>query len=182
MWDFAFFWLWPVAWSAAHCRLGRVAPADVEDVAIAAVREAAEMVRAGRVASFERLKARVGVIATRRAVDHLRRMQAERRRVRSTESMEGQEDLASAGPGLVEEVEAVELASLLVRLAARLPEHQRRILLGYYFEGLKQEELAEKLDVPIGTVGVTLSRAREALRSELEKHPALMKELLERVR
>ncbi|HOX60011.1 MAG TPA: sigma-70 family RNA polymerase sigma factor [Candidatus Paceibacterota bacterium] len=182
MWEFAFFWLWPVAWSAANRRLGRVAPADVEDVAIAAVREAAEMVRVGRVSSFERLKALVGVIATRRALDHLRRMQAERRRVSSTESIEGQEELASAAPGPVEQVEALDLAELLVGLAARLPDRQREVLLGFYFEGLKQEELAKKLGMPIGTVGVTLSRAREALRGELEKHPALLKELLERVR
>src|SRR6266849_2439014 len=89
MWEVAFHWLWPVAWSAAQRRLATFAPAEVEDVAVGAIRDAAEEVQAGKVDSFDELKALTGVIASRRALDHVRRMQAERRATGATETIEG---------------------------------------------------------------------------------------------
>jgi RNA polymerase sigma factor (sigma-70 family) len=182
MWDCAFHWLWPVAWSAAQRRLATFAPAEVEDVAVVAIREAAEQVQAGKVDSFDELKALTGVIASRRALDHIRRMQAERRASGATETIEGREDLASSAPGPLEQVDARDLAKLLTGLAAKLPERQRELLKAYYLDGHKQAELAETFGLPMGTVGVTLSRALESLREELRKQPQLMKELLEALR
>lgn len=182
MWDCAFHWLWPIAWSAAHRRLAEFAPGDIEDVAVCAIREAAEMVQAGAVGSFEELKSLTGVISRRRALDHIRRMQAERRASGATESIEGHEELSSSAPGPLEQVNSLDLARLLVNLTETLPEHQQQLLRLYYVDGLKQVELAEKLGKPIGTVGVTLSRALESLRAELRKHPQLMKEFLEALR
>jgi RNA polymerase sigma-70 factor (ECF subfamily) len=182
MWEFAFYSLWPVAWSAAHRRLAIFAPAEIEDVAISAIRQVAEEVLAGNVGSFEELTALTGVIASRRALDHIRRMQAERRAKGATETIEGREDLASAAPSPLEQVDALDVAKLLMGLAAKLPEHQRQLLKAYYLDGLKQAELAKQFGVPLGTVGVTLSRALESLREELRKYPQLMKELLEKLR
>ena len=182
MWDCAFHWLWPVAWAAAHRRLATLAPAEVEDVAIGAIREAAEQVQAGKVGSFDELKALTGVIASRRALDLVRRMQAERRAAGVTETTESRDDLASSAPGPLEQVDAHDLAKLLMGLAAKLPERQRQLLKAYYLDGLKQADLAEKFGMPMGTVGVTLSRALESMREELRKQPQLMKELLEGLR
>lgn len=182
MWDVAFYWLWPVACAAANRRLATFAPAEVEDVAVGAIREAAEQVQAGKVENFEDLKALTGVVASRRALDLVRRMQAERRAADMTETMEGREDLASTEPGPLERVDSHELAKLLTALAAKLPERQRQLLQAYYVEGLKQAELAKAFGIPMGTVGVTLSRALESLREELRKQPQLMKELLEALR
>jgi RNA polymerase sigma-70 factor, ECF subfamily len=47
---------------------------------------------------------------------------------------------------------------------ARLPEEQRHVVLLVGLEGLRYEEVATILDVPVGTVRSRLSRAREALR------------------
>jgi RNA polymerase sigma-70 factor, ECF subfamily len=47
---------------------------------------------------------------------------------------------------------------------ARLPEEQRHVVLLVGLEGLRYEEVASILDVPVGTVRSRLSRAREALR------------------
>ncbi len=182
MWDCAFHWLWPVACSAAQRRLATFAPAEIEDVAVGAISEAAEEVQAGKVGNFDELKALTGVIASRRAMDHVRRMRAERRAIGATETIEGRDDLATSTPGPLEQADAHDVAKLLMDLAAKLPEHQRKLLKAYYLDGLKQAELAKTLGIPIGTVGVTLSRALELLREELRNHPQLMKELLEAVR
>ncbi len=99
-----------------------------------------------------------------------------------TETTEGREELASAEPGPLERVDANELARLLTALAAKLPDRQRQLLQAYYVEGLKQSELATAFGMPMGTVGVTLSRALESMREELRKNPQLMKELQEAIR
>jgi hypothetical protein len=45
-----------------------------------------------------------------------------------------------------------------------LPEEQRSVILLVGLEGMRYEEVAEVLDVPVGTVRSRLSRGREALR------------------
>jgi RNA polymerase sigma-70 factor (ECF subfamily) len=51
---------------------------------------------------------------------------------------------------------------------ARLPEEQRQVLLLVALEGLRYEEVAKVLSIPTGTVRSRLSRARDALRRNLE--------------
>ena len=62
--------------------------------------------------------------------------------------------------------ERVELREMM-RALDELPEEQRKVLLLVALEGLKYEEVAEMLGVPIGTVMSRLSRAREAVRAKL---------------
>ena len=52
----------------------------------------------------------------------------------------------------------------LERALAKLPEEQRSVVLLVGLEGMRYEEVAEVLDVPVGTVRSRLSRGREALR------------------
>jgi RNA polymerase sigma-70 factor (ECF subfamily) len=52
----------------------------------------------------------------------------------------------------------------LERAIARLPEEQRSVILLIGLEGMRYEEVAAILDVPVGTVRSRLSRGREALR------------------
>src|ERR671933_558551 len=52
----------------------------------------------------------------------------------------------------------------LDRALARLPEEQRQVLLLVGLEGMRYEEVALVLDVPVGTVRSRLSRGREMLR------------------
>jgi RNA polymerase sigma-70 factor (ECF subfamily) len=50
----------------------------------------------------------------------------------------------------------------------RLPSEQRSLLLWVSVEGLSYQQVAEILDVPIGTVMSRLARARQALRRSLD--------------
>jgi len=52
----------------------------------------------------------------------------------------------------------------LERAIARLPEEQRAVILLVGLEGMRYEEVAAVLDVPVGTIRSRLSRGREALR------------------
>ena len=67
----------------------------------------------------------------------------------------------------------------LVRAMAALPEDHRQILLLSALEGLRYAEMAEALDIPLGTVMSRLARARERLRLALDGEP---QEVLRRVR
>lgn len=66
----------------------------------------------------------------------------------------------------------------LERAIARLPEEQRQAILLVGLEGLRYEEVAKILGVPIGTVRSRLSRGREALRRlmDLKQEEALLPE------
>ena len=46
----------------------------------------------------------------------------------------------------------------------RLPEEQRQVILLVGLEGLRYEQAAQILDVPVGTVRSRLSRGRDTLR------------------
>jgi RNA polymerase sigma-70 factor (ECF subfamily) len=51
---------------------------------------------------------------------------------------------------------------------AALPETYRQVILLRYYEGLSCQEIATRLDLPLGTVTKTLSRAYALLRQELK--------------
>ena len=52
----------------------------------------------------------------------------------------------------------------LERAMAKLPEEQRSVILLVGLEGMRYEEVAEVLGVPVGTIRSRLSRGRDALR------------------
>jgi RNA polymerase sigma-70 factor (ECF subfamily) len=59
----------------------------------------------------------------------------------------------------------------LERAIAKLPEEQRSAILLVGLEGMRYEEVAEVLDVPVGTIRSRLSRGRVALRRLMEIAP-----------
>jgi RNA polymerase sigma-70 factor (ECF subfamily) len=63
----------------------------------------------------------------------------------------------------IEQIDREELHAAL----AELPDEFRVVLLMFYFEELSYQEIAEQLDVPIGTVMSRLSRAKGHLRQRL---------------
>ena len=77
--------------------------------------------------------------------------------------------LADAGPGPDQALERGELEEALHRAIAELPEERRIVVVLRDVEGLAYDEIAEVLDLPVGTVRSRLHRARLDLKEKLER-------------
>lgn len=105
-------------------------------------------------------------IARHRAIDRLRRRgaRAEQHSVLWSEETPGG-SLAHDGP---EEQVAIALERERVRAAvAELPEEQQQVLALAYFRGLTQREIADQLDLPLGTVKTRIRLGMDKLRQAL---------------
>ena len=96
-----------------------------------------------------------------------------RRRTRASVSLE---ELEEAGPVLVEPRPGAhelalqsDLASVVRRAVAALPEEQREVVILKEYEGLTFLEIAQALDVPVSTVKTRLYRGLGQMRLRLER-------------
>lgn len=80
---------------------------------------------------------------------------------------------ASGAPGPDRVAENVELRGLLQDALQELPEVQRQVVLLHDLEGWKHREIAERLELPSGTVRSHLHFARKALRKTLSDVPGV---------
>jgi RNA polymerase sigma-70 factor, ECF subfamily len=62
----------------------------------------------------------------------------------------------------------LELRDRLEKAIARLPANYRLLIAGHYLEGLQYEDLADAMQLPLGTVKTRLYRAKRQLRRLLE--------------
>jgi RNA polymerase sigma-70 factor (ECF subfamily) len=62
----------------------------------------------------------------------------------------------------------LELKDRLEKAIARLPAHYRLLIAAHYLEGVRYEDLADALQLPLGTVKTQLYRAKQQLRRMLE--------------
>jgi RNA polymerase sigma-70 factor, ECF subfamily len=102
------------------------------------------------------LRAWLFTILHNQYVNHIRRAVREGGAVRLNET----EPMLSRAPQQGKRLELRDLE----RAIAQLPEEQRSVILLVGLEGMRYEEVAAVLDVPVGTIRSRLSRGREALR------------------
>jgi RNA polymerase sigma-70 factor (ECF subfamily) len=113
-------------------------------------------------------------IANNAAIDHLRKREL------NTLSLDGAPDALTAseveatalqatdhGPSPLAELESRELGSAIERAVAKLRPDYRACILLRHVEGRAYEEIAEALDLPLGTVKTYIHRARLELREYL---------------
>lgn len=111
-------------------------------------------------------------IVRNRARDLMRR-----RKVRNHEPLEDDRpdapprQILDTSPGPAALAERHEIQARVWRALSRLDEGPREILVLRDYHDLSYAEIAEALDVPMGTVMSRLHRARKALRRELEEGP-----------
>ncbi len=67
------------------------------------------------------------------------------------------------------EREQEEIKAMIEKSLDSLDYKYREVLILYYLEEMPYKDIADILQVPTGTVGVRLKRAKEALRKEVEK-------------
>ncbi|HSI72683.1 MAG TPA: sigma-70 family RNA polymerase sigma factor [Fimbriimonas sp.] len=71
-------------------------------------------------------------------------------------------------PTAQDEAERSQRMSAVEEAVQRLPEYQRAMIIMYHAESMSYEEIADSLNLPIGTVKSRLNRARLSLRQLLE--------------
>ncbi|MDX6296662.1 MAG: polymerase sigma-70 factor, subfamily [Nocardioidaceae bacterium] len=106
----------------------------------------------------------LNVIAHRRAVDCVRSAERATRREERFGTTQGDVQDADTSDLVV----AREEAAWLRRALSELPDGQRRALLLAYFDGRSYREVAEILDVPLGTVKTRIRDAMRRLRDRFE--------------
>ncbi len=88
------------------------------------------------------------------------------------ETVEGGEQTA---PALFEaELDRQAVKSAVQAAVDELPDEFKIVVLMFYFEEQSYKEIAEELDLPIGTVMSRLSRAKVRLRGQLAQHRPLV--------
>lgn len=76
--------------------------------------------------------------------------------------------IEDTSPGPLEQIETAERNEAIQAAILQLPDYQRIMILLFHVHGKSYEEIAEIVELPIGTVKSRLNRARLALREKLQ--------------
>jgi RNA polymerase sigma-70 factor (ECF subfamily) len=141
---------------------------DVDDCTHEALRRALEgrhRLRAG-----EPVRPWVIGIARHVALDALRARKKNRRLVSADPDGEGDalDHVPDSGPSAEIQLERAERIHRVRSAMNLLPVDQRRALELFHLEGLGYREIADKMGVPIGTVGTWVTRGRKTVAAALE--------------
>lgn len=105
----------------------------------------------------------LNILAHRRAVDRVRSVQRSAQRDVQHAAREVAADSSDASEDVIANEQRVEVRKAL----ATLPDAQRAVLVLAYFDGRTQRELAEELQVPLGTVKTRMRDGMQRLRDRL---------------
>jgi len=120
-------------------------------------------------------------IATHQAIDALRR-QGRHQVLSLDQQREEQADgevsslaalLEARGPGPLDQAQGGERRQFVRASVERLPDFLREVLLLAYYQGLKYREIADILDIPVGTVKSRLHAALVKLQEAWAASPSL---------
>ncbi len=109
-------------------------------------------------------------IATNLCIDRIRKKKPDYyldAQVPGTEGLDMYSQLSSDDDLPEVEVEKMETKDRVQYEVSRLPEKYRSVIVLRYFEELPLKEIAEVLDLPLGTVKTRVHRGREALRNQM---------------
>jgi len=102
--------------------------------------------------------------------ESVRHIQKQKSSARMETPIDEADDAPDPGESVLEVLERRETAEHVQRALSKLPVKDREILALKYLEDLKINELAQQLDMPIGTVKARIHRALAKLKVYLEKH------------
>jgi RNA polymerase sigma-70 factor (ECF subfamily) len=181
-WNDAFTCFYGLAFNVLEGVFYSLQEADLEDVVQDAIISLIDnyVQTAG---SIDDLKKLVITIAKNKAKDLIDYQNAQRRDMKVTDSLDVTDDdgqpIVSEKNRELKQTTPADMAdkkeqALLVREAMKqLPQKQSDLLWDYYFEDLKQQEIAGKYRIKLNSVGGYLNRALEALEKILKKNKLL---------
>lgn len=114
-------------------------------------------------------------IATNTALDRMRSPSFQRID-RKERSKEVESDVEYKSPSVVEELIRDEMNTCIRDFIENLAANYKAVIVLSEIEGLKNQEIAKVLGVPIDTVKIRLHRAREKLKNEFEIHCSLYRD------
>ena len=187
-WNRAFGELYPIAFRAAKLRLPDLSDADLREVASETLHEI--QVKVATVDTYDGLKALTVTIARCRCISHLRKQTAKIRgsgKTRTFSEMGGAEEswelqMPDAGSTPAQDTENAEFLQVIHDFIQLLEGNISKVVECIFVQDLSYQETSEKLDMPINTVGVYVSRGVDRLRRQLAKNPSLMKYFEDRAR
>ncbi|MCM2372629.1 RNA polymerase sigma factor [Aporhodopirellula aestuarii] len=172
-----------IAWEDFVTRFGRIVRSRVADVAVAfghgndddavddATADVFAVILANDAAALQAYEGRsslvtyLAVVATRCATRGFARKRID------GSGNEQEDSLDSAASGDDEPVRRIirkEQQQRLLETLAELPEKQQQVVRLFHLESQSYAEISKRLNMPIGSIGVTLRRAEERLRKNLE--------------
>ena len=111
-------------------------------------------------------------IAANQSIDFIRRNRVKLQSLDEPMDYKGEEierQLPDEAPTPEETVETLEIGQLLLRITDELPPHYRSMIVLRHQEQLSYEEIAEVLDLPLGTVKARIHRARALMKDKLQR-------------
>ncbi|MBM7716201.1 RNA polymerase sigma factor SigW [Siminovitchia sp. FSL H7-0308] len=109
-------------------------------------------------------------IATNLCIDRIRKKKPDYfldAEIAGTEGLTLYSQLPSSGKTPDAAVETLEIQEIVQREIMRLPDKYRSVIVLRYIDDLSLNEIAEVLELPLGTVKTRIHRGREALRKQL---------------
>lgn len=167
-WNRAFEVLYAISLSVCCSTAPTMNHQDHEDVAVEAVEEIYDYV--GKVNSFEDCKRLVVTISKNRLLDRFRSKATVKHGAGQVESLEQQEGFEAVDHNQHQPdalVLAGENAMILKRALLGVPEQYRLVVEEFYLRGLTQQQIADRLGLKIGSIGVYLDRGLKALKQNL---------------
>ena len=174
-WNRAWEILYDISLSVCYSTASTLNHQDHEDVAAESITEVIGYIE--KVGSFEECKKLVVKISKNRLLDRFRHDSAVKRDGSLTDSLEDKEgfdpkDESQELPDVL--VARAEQALLVVLALKQIPEQYRKVVEDFYLKGLKQQEIADKHGLAIGSIGNYLQRGLEALHEILKKDELLL--------
>jgi len=170
--------LYPLAISIANQLLQSHTDAeDITQQALIALSEPDTLQKA-KICNTQQLRNFFAAIVRNKSKDFLRRKTAQRRgqgNVWNFSEMENDDENANkpydrpTNENLLTNVENNELLDQIKEILTTLPERQQQIIDGFYLRGLTYTEISETYNIPVGSIGVYLSRALSSIRSHITK-------------
>jgi RNA polymerase sigma-70 factor (ECF subfamily) len=136
---------------------------DIEDLAQDTFVRAWE--RLGTYDTSRPFKSWIARVASNAAIDRFR---SDSRRPAAGEITEIQETVAGGGPDPAAAALGDERQRHLLSRLKELPDHYREVIVLRFVEDLSYEEIAQALDLPLGSVKTRIFRGRELLKQRID--------------